>query len=83
MRIAMSAAVIIGDWVSSPVVASGTVLSPAPPSGFHWLAPAGLLVTSHSYLKRVSKKELSHVVGVGVHAPSRPEVVMSVALPVP
>ena len=41
MRIAMSAAVIIGDWVSSPVVASGTVLSPAPPLGFHWLAPAG------------------------------------------
>ena len=28
--------------------ASGTVPAPAPPFGFHWCAPAGLFVSSHS-----------------------------------
>src|SRR5690349_13727689 len=63
--------------------ASGTVPAPAPFFGVHWLAPAGLFVSSHSYLNNVSKKLLLHLVGVLVHAPSRPLVIASPALPVP
>ncbi len=54
MRIAMSAVVIIG-WFNLPgMCASGTFL-PASPLGFHWFAPAGLFVSSHSWPNRVSK----------------------------
>src|ERR1700742_1175111 len=44
--------------------ASGTVLAPASPLGFHWFAPPGLCVSSHSNLKRWSKNPLPHFVGV-------------------
>src|SRR5438094_10301359 len=55
-------------------------------SGFlaiHCFAPAGLVVSSHSYLKRFSRKPLSHFVGLLVQAPSRPLVIVSPALPLP
>ena len=44
--------------------ASGTVPLPAPFFGVHWFAPAGLFVSSHSYLNRLLKKWLLHFVGV-------------------
>jgi hypothetical protein len=49
----------------------------------HCHAPAGLLVSSHSNPNRVSKKLLSHVVGVGVQVTSRPLTVASAPTPVP
>src|SRR5437868_4367088 len=63
--------------------ASGTVPAPAPPLGRHWCAPAGLLKSSHSKLKRFQKKLLLHLVGVVVQVPSRPLVIASPALPLP
>ena len=53
------------------------------PLGVHCLAPAGLVVSSHSYLKRLSRKPLSHLVGSLVQAPSSPLVMASAPLPVP
>jgi hypothetical protein len=44
--------------------------------GFHYFAPAGLSVSSHSYLKRFSRKPLSYFVGLLVQAPSRPLVMV-------
>jgi hypothetical protein len=49
----------------------------------HWCAPAGLLVSSHSCPKRLSKKPLPHWVGELVHVTSRPLVIVSGPLPVP
>src|SRR6476469_10696374 len=46
-------------------------------------APAGLLVSSHSWPYRVSRKLLSHFVGVGVQTTSRPLVIASLPPPVP
>ncbi len=43
----------------------------------HWFAPAGLLVSSHSCPKSMSKKPLSHFVGSGVQVTSRPLVIAS------
>src|SRR4249920_3336128 len=63
--------------------ASGTVPAPAPALGFHWCAPAGLFVNSHSKPKRFSKKLLLHFVGVVVQAPSRPLVIVFTPLPLP
>ena len=48
---------------------------------FHWLAPAGLLVSSHSLPNRISKKLLLHCVGVGVQVTSRPLVIASAPTP--
>ena len=48
----------------------------------HWFAPAGLLVSSHSWPKSMSKKPLSHFVGSGVQVTSRPLVIASAPLPV-
>src|SRR5579871_3324626 len=50
---------------------------------FHCWAPAGLLVSSHSYPKRFSKKLLLHLVGVVVQAPSRPLVIVCTPWPLP
>src|SRR5215831_3571245 len=50
---------------------------------FHCWAPAGLLVSSHSYLNRLSKKWLLHLVGVWVQVTSGPPVIASAPLPVP
>src|SRR6188768_80749 len=63
--------------------AAGTVPSPAPFFGFHCLAPAGLVVSSHSYSKRCLKKSLLHFVGVVVQVTSRPLVMASAPTPVP
>src|ERR1700752_2502388 len=49
---------------------------------FHCLAPAGLFVSSHSYLNRLSKKELLHLVGVWVQVTSGPPVIASAPTPV-
>src|SRR5271165_3101248 len=51
------------------------------PLATHWCAPAGLLLGSHSYLKRFSKKWLLHFVGVSVQVTSRPLVIASPPLP--
>src|SRR6516165_413002 len=61
--------------------ASGTVA--AAPLAFHWYAPAGLLVSSHSLLNRLSKKWLLHLVGVWVQVTSGPPVIASFPLPAP
>src|SRR5919106_6968629 len=61
--------------------ASGIVA--ATPFAFHCCAPAGLLVSSHSLLKRFSKKWLLHFVGVCVQVTSGPPVIASLPLPVP
>ena len=69
--------------MSSPVVGSGTVFAPAPSFAWYCHAPAGLLTSSHSYPNRVSKKVLSHVVGVGVQVTSSPLTIASAPLPLP
>src|SRR5262252_3333607 len=63
--------------------ACGTVPAPAPPLGFHWCAPAGLFVSSHSLPKRLLKKSLLHFVGVVVQVTSRPLVIASPPWPEP
>src|ERR1700739_4787807 len=61
--------------------ASGIVASA--PLAFHCCAPAGLLVSSHSYLNRLSKKWLLHFVGVCDQVTSGPPVMASAPKPVP
>ena len=39
---------IVGARRSESAVGAGTVPAPASSFGFHWYAPAGLLVSSHS-----------------------------------
>src|SRR5438105_10489407 len=63
--------------------ASGTVPFASGFFGVHCFAPAGLVVSSHSYLNRFSRNPLSHVVGLFVHAPSRPLVIVWAPLPLP
>src|SRR5919204_5318535 len=53
------------------------------PFAFHCQAPAGLLVSSHSLLNRLSKKWLLHFVGVCDHVTSGPPVMASAPTPVP
>ena len=53
------------------------------PFGFHCFAPAGLLVSSHSFSNRFLKKRLLHFVGVWVQVTSRPPVMVSAPMPVP
>src|SRR5262247_1500331 len=72
---------IIGAWRFFGSCASGTVPCASGFFGFHCLAPAGLSVSSHSYLKRFSRNPLSHLVGLLVQAPSRPLVIVSPPLP--
>ena len=73
----LGAIFLVASW------AWGTVPSPAPSLGFHWWAPAGLLVSSHSNPNRFSKKLLLHWVGVVVQVTSMPLVMVSAPLPVP
>src|SRR5665213_1587845 len=49
----------------------------------HCFAPAGLLVSSHSFSNRFLKKRLLHLVGVCVHVTSGPPVMASPPTPVP
>ena len=53
------------------------------PFAFHCFAPAGLLVSSHSFSNRFSKKWLLHFVGVCVQVTSGPPVMASAPMPVP
>src|SRR5678815_3453999 len=63
--------------------ASGTVPFASGFFGVHCFAPAGLVVSSHSYLNRFSRNPLSHLIGLLVHAPSRPLVIAWGPLPLP
>src|ERR1700704_683408 len=63
--------------------ASGTVPLASGFFGVHCFAPAGLIVSSHSYLNRFSRNPLSHLVGSLVHAPSRPLVIVWAPQPLP
>src|SRR4029079_13308317 len=74
---------IIGACRFDLSCASGTVPWASGFFGFHCLAPAGLVVSSHSYRNRFSRKPLSHFVGLLVQAPSRPLVIVWPPLPVP
>ena len=49
--------------------------------GSYCQAPAGLFLSSHSYLKSMSKYPLSNFVGSVVHAPSIPDVTVSLPTP--
>src|SRR5215467_12960669 len=62
------------SWASGIVVGA--------PFAFHWYAPAGLLVSSHSFLNRLSKKWLLHFVGVCDQVTSGPPVTASAPTPV-
>src|SRR5947209_16614412 len=81
--IAMSDVSIIGACRFDGSCASGTVPLASGFLGFHCFAPAGLVVSSHSYLVRFSRYPLSHFVGLLVHAPSRPLVIVCAPLPFP
>src|SRR5579863_10522771 len=83
MRSERSVVSMDGACFFEGLCASGTVPLPAPFLGVHWCAPAGLLVSSHSYLNRFSKKLLLHFVGVLLQVTSGPPVIVSLPLPVP
>src|SRR5207244_3646331 len=80
---ARSVVSIIGACRFDGSCASGTVPWASGFLGVHWFAPAGLVVSSQSYLNRLSRYPLSHVVGLSVQAPSIPLVTVSSPLPVP
>src|SRR3984885_8282506 len=61
--------------------ASGIVASA--PFAFHCFAPAGLLVSSHSYLNRFSKNWLIHFVGVCDQVTFGAPVMAAAPMPVP
>src|SRR6201992_2636832 len=61
--------------------ASGMVASA--PFAFHCCAPAGLLVSSHSNLNRLSKKWLLHLVGVCDQVTYGAPVIASAPMPGP
>src|SRR5205823_10105129 len=82
-RSAMSEVSIIGACRLDGSCGSGTVPLASGFLGFHCQAPAGLFVSSHSYLNRFSRNPLSHFVGLLVQAPSRPLVIVSSPVPVP
>jgi hypothetical protein len=80
-RSARSVVSIVGRCFFSGSWASGTVSAAS--LATHWCAPAGLWVSSHSWPNKLSKKPLSHRVGVLVQVTSRPLVVVSGPRPVP
>src|SRR5215216_4416170 len=82
-RSAMSLVSIMGACRFDGSCASGTVLFASGFRGLHCFAPAGLSVSSHSYLNRFSRNPLSHLVGSFVQAPSRPLVIVWGPTPVP
>src|SRR5262249_19193428 len=63
--------------------ASGTWFAACPFAGTHWVAPAGLLVCTHSKAKRLLRYSEVHLTGLDDHAPSKPLVTVSPALPRP
>src|SRR6056297_2286345 len=74
---ARSVVSIIGGFFFPLICASGTNSWAAFSFGVHWYLPAGLFVSSQWYSKRFSKKPISHSVGLLVHAPSSPLVIVS------
>src|SRR6516165_3310578 len=64
-------------------LSNGSGMVAAAPLAFHCGTPAGLLVSSHSLLNRLSKKWLLHYVGVWVQVTSGPPVIASFPLPAP
>ena len=80
-RSARSVVSIVGRCFFSGSCASGTVASAS--LATHWCASPGLLVSSHSWPKRLSKNALSHCVGVLVQVTSMPLVIVSAPLPEP
>src|SRR6202049_4342907 len=64
-------------------LSKGSGIVAAAPLAFHCGTPAGLLVSSHSLLNRLSKKWLLHFVGVCVQVTSGPPVIASPPMPVP
>src|SRR3954454_2213768 len=58
-------------------------MSALPFLAFHCFAPAGLLVSSHSFSNRFLKKLLLHFVGVCDQVTSGPPVMASAPMPVP
>src|SRR5919206_4410276 len=82
-RIDRSVVSIIGACRFDGSCASGTVPWASGFFGVHCFAPAGLVVSSQSYLYRLSRNPLSHFVGSFVHAPSSPLVSASAPLPLP
>src|ERR1700680_2507939 len=74
---------MMGAWRFDGSCASGTVPWAEGSLGVHCLAPAGLVVSSQSYLNRLSRYPLSHFVGSLVHAPSSPLVTASAPVPLP
>src|SRR5688500_9751717 len=79
---AMSAVDIVGGLTLPATWAAGTQKPSLTSRGCHCLAPAGDSTSSHSWAKIVSRYMLSHWVGVGVHAPSRPDVIVYSPKPV-
>src|SRR5215475_5548037 len=61
--------------------ASGIVEAPA--FARHCFAPAGLVVSSHSFSNRFLKNRLLHFVGVCVQVTSGPPLIASAPIPVP
>src|SRR5689334_6265494 len=74
---------MIGAWRSDAPCASGTRFAPLLSAGIHCVAPAGLLDWTQSKANRLSRYCKDHLVGVALHAPSRPLVMVSPALPLP
>src|SRR5205085_4530506 len=64
-------------------LSKGSGIVGSAPLACHCHAPAGLLVSSHSYLNRLSKKRLLHFVGVCDQMTSGPPVMASAPIPVP
>src|SRR5215467_6465213 len=72
---------MVGTWPFDGSKASGIMA--AAPFALNCQAPAGLFVSSHSLLNRLSKKWLLHFVGVCDQTTSGPPVIASGPLPVP
>src|ERR671923_1346281 len=81
MRSDRSVVSMVGTCFFDLSKASGT--EAGAPLAFHCLAPAGLLVSSHSFSNRFLKKRLLHLVGVCVQVTSGPPVMASAPTPVP
>src|SRR5579883_1388438 len=62
---------------------NGPGISALPFLARHCFAPAGLVVSSHSFSNRFLKKKLLHLVGVCVQMTSGPPVMASAPTPVP
>src|SRR3954451_290907 len=74
---------MIGAWRTVGSWASGVSAAAVGSEGIHWVAPAGLLVLTQSYLNRLSRYCVVNRVGLTDQEPSRPLVIVSEPLPLP